>query len=119
MDDYFLGADVLGTSDQYLTIRVKNPGDLVKAQGGAAGALAYRAAPQTIEDKIYDEMASQMRVQFKDKGVDADIQVKSGLPFGASPPRNDFWRGAGLAAGSLGGVGLVVWGVRALFRRRG
>lgn len=110
--DYLFGTDVLlGAGEQYLVIRVKNVGDLVAKQGGAVGKLAHTLAPQTITDKVYDEMRKEMLKEFAKQGADVDIQVTATPPMGKRAP-TEFGRGAlvgGVGAAVLGGLALVVW----------
>lgn len=102
-----LGAD-LGT-DRALVVKIKNLESVVEAQGGALGKLAANLAPTMISDQAYNTMKQQLLDGFKDKGVDADVQIvaASNVPSGA-PPKSDFLNGALVGAG--GTVALVaVW----------
>lgn len=116
--DYFVGVDALGAEDgdcevlgaevpgqgPYLTIHVKNVPELVKQQGGSAGAAAFSLVPQTIENTVYTKMASEIGAGMKQKGVDADIQIVTTKPAGG-PLSSDFLFGS-LAGASLVGVGV-------------
>lgn len=72
MSNYTIGAD-----SQYVAIRVKDPASLVKSQGGATGALAYKIAPQTITHKVYDELQQKLSDALAQQGVAADVTVMS------------------------------------------
>lgn len=104
--------EILG-SDPYLTIKVKNPDELVQKQGGSVGGLAYKVAPDTITQKIYSEMAKQMGTEFSKQGVKAEIKILDGTPSGKKPPAGEFIRGA--AVGTVVGGGIV--GIGLLFYR--
>lgn len=86
-----------------LVIRYTNVEKLVKDKGGAAGGLAFRAAPQTITNKVYSETASAMRKKFAEEGAEVDVQVVDPAPSG-TPRRGDLVTGLLLGAA---GVGLV------------
>lgn len=114
MSTYLDGTDILG---EYLVIRVKNVPELVKKQGGAAGALAYAAAPQTITAKVYDEMRSKLAEGLDQQGVDADISVVSLPPTGPAP-KGELLTGIAIGAGTVG-IGALVWhGVKQFLLRR-
>lgn len=115
--DYFVGVDALGAEDgdyevlgaanpqgPFLVIHVKNIPELVKKKGGSAGAAAFSLVPQTIENKVYSEMASEFGPKLKEQGVDADIQIVTTKPAGG-PLSSDFLFGS-LAGASLVGVGV-------------
>lgn len=90
-----------------LVIRVKNPGALVAKEGGAAGKLAFDAAPASITGMIYSKMREEMLTKFKEKGVDADVQVTTNPPMGP-PPKKEFVIGAAVGAGAVG-AGWGLW----------
>ena len=103
-----LGTDVL--IGAVMTLRVKDPGAVVKSQGGAAGALAYKFAPAAVENKMYDEMGRQIVEQMKQRGIDAESGVAR-VP--GEPAQSNFLRGAAIGAGGIAlGYGLF----RLLFR---
>ena len=52
MSLHILGADI----GRAIQIRVNNPLDLAKAQGGTAGAIAAFAVPKTVENKVMTTM---------------------------------------------------------------
>jgi hypothetical protein len=127
VSSYLMGTDAIaglglpgapGTStsgDQYLVIHVKNVPDLVRAQGGKSGGIAFQVAPQTITNKVYEEMRAKIVAGFKSEGVDADAYVTMTPPVGAAP-RDEFLRGVA-AGGAAVGVGWLLWTyvIRGLF----
>ena len=99
-----LGADPSGRA---VLIRVIDVPSVVKAKGGGAGSLAIALAPQTIEHKVYTDMAAQIRQGLAKEGVLADVQVVSPLgfqPVGSSP----IWRGVAIGLGALT-AGFIGW----------
>lgn len=117
MDDYFTGCDVLGAGIQlpgvpvqqgpYVTIHVNNIPDLVKQQGGGAGAFALNFVPKTIESTVYGKIAEEVSRGFKDKGVNAEVKVVQNAPPGG-PFKRDFLTGVGVGAATFGlGFGIV------------
>lgn len=99
--------------DQALVIRVKNVPELVAKEGGATGKLVHSLVPQTIANTVYDKMAAEMRAKFKEKGVDADVEVTYAPPAVGRSPK-DFFVGAGVGAGLIG----AVWLIKGLLSRR-
>ncbi len=72
---YSAGMDVLGAeTNRALLIRVKNTAELARSQGALA-SFAQQIAPSTIEAKVYDTMAQQLKESLADKHVDADVTV--------------------------------------------
>ena len=93
--------------DQYIVIGpVRNVADLVSKQGGAAGGIAMSLAPQTISNKVYEEMRKKIAEGFSKEGVVADVKVVSNRPAGGGPSQ-DLWVGLGVGAGVVGFIGLV------------
>jgi len=117
---YLIGSDVLGAveGDRYLTVRLKDPAAVVRAQGGAAGALALRLAPNTVLNAAYDAMKKQFEAQSAARGVELDVAVHSGTPSDSPLTPSDFLRGT-LVGGGVVGLGWVVTTlVRHLLRRK-
>ena len=115
-NSYVIGTDLLGAiiplaqaggPQPALVIRVKNAEQLVRAKGGAAGALAFDIAPQATTSKIYSEMRNEMIRKFKEQGVDADVQIVTSPPSGP-PPKKEFVSGMAAGAGAVG-VGWLLW----------
>lgn len=84
-EDFFIGIDAIGAEPAlppgpYVVIHVNNIPALVKAQGGASGELVARLAPETIQAKVYNDMASEMVKGLKAQGVDATVVVANSLP---------------------------------------
>ncbi len=102
-DDDLLGTD----ADQYLVIHIKNVEELVRKKGGVTGGIAFGLVPQTIANKVYDEMSTQMKAKFKEQGVDAEVRVTGGPPDGPRP-KSDFLVGSVVGAGAVG-VGWLLW----------
>jgi hypothetical protein len=92
--------------DQYVAIRLRDVGGLVKQQGGATGSLAFQIAPQTISSKVYDEMAKQIADSMAQKGVQADVSVQSAP--GIQAQRGELFRGVLLGVAGVG-VGYAAW----------
>lgn len=92
---------VAGTGDRAVVVRLKNVGDLLKSQGGAAGALAYGAVPQTMTDVVYGKLRAELEQKLREQGVDADVQVTYTPPQGGRSPR-DLLVGAALCGGFIG-----------------
>ncbi len=90
----------------FVTIHVKDIPALVKAKGGSIGGLVAGLLPQTIEAKVYGDMATQIAKGMKDQGVDAEVKVVTAVPFGG-PFKRDFLIGATVGAGMVG----VVYGI--------
>jgi hypothetical protein len=65
--------------------------------------LVFDLLPQTITNKIYSEMQKEMLVKFKEKGVDADVQITTSPPSGP-PPKKDFLTGAAVGVGATGAL---------------
>lgn len=116
MRSYLQGTDVLGATSagRAVLIKVRDVPTLVRAQGGAAGALAQEFLPDTVEAKVYSEMAAEMKRGLKEKGVDADVSVVA--PVGYKPaPQPDFTRGIMIGGGvvaALASIVYAVWGKR-------
>lgn len=90
----------------FITIHVKDVPALVKAKGGSIGGLVAGLLPQTIEAKVYGDMASQFKEKLKEQGVDADVAVVTAAPFGG-PFKRDFLIGGAVGVGMVGvGFGL-------------
>lgn len=105
--DYLTGTDVLGT---VLTLKFTDLPGLIKSQGGAAGAIAYQALPETIENKVYSITRDQILDQMKEKGIAAAVNVVADKDAPSGAPKRDLYVGLGLGAGVLAiGYGLVRW----------
>jgi len=83
-----------------IVIRVKNVSTLIAQQGGDTGSLVYKLAPQTLTNKVYDEMRTKLAEGLVQQGVDADVQVASLPSTIARVPNTDLL--TGMAAGALG-----------------
>jgi hypothetical protein len=106
MSRYLIGADVLGASDQYVAIRLKDVGGLVRQQGGRSGGLAYSLAPQTITHVAYEKMKNKLAEGFAQQGVIADVSVETSPSSPVAP--TEFFRGAIIGAAGVG-AGWVLW----------
>jgi hypothetical protein len=75
IDAHSHGLEVLGAdTGKGVLIRVKNAAELARAQGAMA-SLVQQLAPATVEGKVYEKLADELRASFKDRKVDADVQV--------------------------------------------
>lgn len=115
-DSSVVGAGATG--DQYIVIKVKNVGDLVKKQGGALGNLAFSLVPTTISNTVYSKMRDEFSTKLKEQGVDADVSVTATPPGGSVPAGEGIKLGL-IAAGTIG-VGWGAWHflLRPLFGRK-
>jgi len=69
------GLEILGAdTNKGVLIRVKNAPELARAQG-AMVSLVQQLAPATVESKVYEKLADELRASFKDRKVDADVLV--------------------------------------------
>ena len=106
MSRYMKGADVLGAGDQYVAVRIKDVGSLVRSQGGRAGGLAYSIAPQTITHKVYDTLKDKLLEGFAQQGVTADVTVETS----PSAPAQSTELVKGMVIGAVGvGAGWALW----------
>lgn len=106
MSRYLRGADVLGASDQYVAIRLRDVGGLVRQQGGRSGGIAYSIAPQVITRLAYDKMREKLAEGLAQQGVMADVSVEMS-PSAAAPP-SEFTRGVVIGAVGVG-AGWALW----------
>lgn len=122
MSRYLHGVDVLGakdasvaaTGDKGILIQVKNVPEVVKAQGGAAGGVAYSLAPASITGKVYDTMKDQLTTKLKEQGVDADVKVV--VPTGFQEAgSNPIWKPVALG---LSGIGVLALSWKLIKRGR-
>jgi len=83
-----------------ILIRVRNPVDLARKQGGVA-ALAQMLAPATVDEKIHQEIANRLRGALKNEGVDAEVSLvePSGLK---SAGMSNIWKALAIGLGVLG-----------------
>ena len=96
MSLHLLGAE----RGRAVLVRVRNPLDLAKAQGGSAGRAAAALLPQAVSGMVLDKMAEQFRANLKANGVDAEVVVGvalsvagwAGWRFGISRVVNKFMR---------------------------
>lgn len=86
-----------------LLIRVHNPAQLARKQGGVA-ALAQALAPETVEEKIYSEMAGRLKQALRNEGVDASVSIVDPANFQGSS--GGLWKALAIGL-SLLGVGYV------------
>ena len=99
-------------SSRALLIKVKDVAGLVRAQGGATGAVAFALTPDTIENTVYEKMKDELSKGLKEKNVSADVTVVQ--PAGFQPAVSAYLRGAVLGAGVIG----IGWGLFKLFGKR-
>ncbi|MDO8681563.1 MAG: hypothetical protein Q7R30_23865 [Acidobacteriota bacterium] len=92
---------------QYIVFTVKNLPEVVAKEGGSAGAVAFKAVPQTIENMAYGKIRDELKTEFGKKGVNIDVQTTYVKPVGGRPP-NDLLVGATMGAASVG-VGYGLW----------
>lgn len=80
MSLHLLGAE----RGRAVLVRVRNPLDLAKAQGGSAGRAAAALLPQAVSGMVLDKMAEQFRANLKANGVDAEVVVVAGVVVGVA-----------------------------------
>jgi hypothetical protein len=115
MDSYLRGTFMLGAmfpwqpqpGDQYLVVHVKNAADVVRKQKGAAGSTFYSVAPAAVTGEVYKKIIDELQKGFREKGVDADLQILSQPPQGETP-RRDLTTGVALGVGAVG-IGWLLW----------
>ncbi len=95
-----------------LLIRIRNPVQIARSQGGIATA-AMALAPDTVEQKIYSEMAQRLGTALRNENVDAEITVVKPSDF--KPEISNFWK---FLAVGLGVVGAGYVGYRAVKGRK-
>lgn len=100
MSLHLLGAE----RGRAVLVRVRNPLDLAKAQGGSAGRAAAALLPQAVSGMVLDKMAEQFRANLKANGVDAEVVVVADDGSPAASGRRD------VVAGVVVGVALSVAG---------
>ena len=112
-------SSVVGAAgDQYVVIKVKNVGDLVKKQGGALGNAAFGLLPQMITNTVYTKMRDEFSKKLGEQGVDAEVSVTASPPGGAVPAGEGIKFGL-IAVGTVGaGWGLWHFLLRPLLRRK-
>ena len=102
-----VGLDVLGAApDRGLLIKINNIDDLVRAQGGATGALANMLLPDTISSKVYGTLKDKLVGALKDQGVVADVKIV--VPTNYKSSAGTFLRNAAVGAAGVG-VGWSLW----------
>ncbi len=90
-----------------LLIRVHNPAQIARGQGGVA-ALAQALAPETVEEKIYSEMAGRLKQALRNEGVDASVSIVD--PSNFQSASGGLWKALAIGLGVLG-AGYVGWRV--------
>jgi hypothetical protein len=110
---YLQGCDILGADatapgpQQYVVIRLKDPGALVKkGLGQASGSFAWSLAPQAVTGIVYGELRGKIQEALAKEGADADVTITSSPPTGAQSS-GEFVTGLGLGAGIVGLVWLL------------
>lgn len=106
-DATVLGATDGTTTNHAVLIRVKNAAELARAQGAVA-SLAQAIAPASIEAKVYDTIASEIKSSLKEKGVDADVSVVDPKNY-ASAGWDHLGTDLGMAIGGAGVAALIFW----------
>ncbi len=115
--DAVVGARAGDPADQYVVIRVKNMGDVVRREGGALGNFAYEMTPQTIANIAYGKMRDEFKKSLADKGVDADVTLAATPPIG-KPAKGELLTGVLVGAGTVG-IGWGLWHiVRSLLKTK-
>lgn len=106
---YTKAVDIIGTSaDRAIIIRVKNMRDVVKREGGALGDLAQTVLPDFTSEQFYSKLRSELSGKFKEKGVDAQVDVVLARDAPTTPAQTGLARefavgiGIGLAIEALG-----------------
>jgi hypothetical protein len=107
-EETVVGADI---ADQFVVIRIKNMADVIKAQGGALGNLAFSLTPQTVANLAFSRMRDEFKKSLADKGVDADVTLAAAGP-ATKAPRGELVTGVIVGAGAIG----VGWGLWRLLR---
>lgn len=83
-----------------ILIRVRNPVDLARREGGVA-ALAQALAPATVEEKINKTIADRLRGALKNEGVDAEITIVEPAAYRTAGGSN-WWKYLAIGIGALG-----------------
>lgn len=83
-----------------ILIRVRNPSDLARKQGGAA-AVAQMLAPNTVDEKIHSTIADRLRGALKNEGVDAEITLVEPSGF-KSASMSNWWKYLAIGLGAFG-----------------
>lgn len=92
-------------ADKALLIKVRNIPEVV-ASKGAVASLAQKAAPETIEAKVYEEMGKQLKDKLRENKIDADVSIVN--PAGFAPAASDMGRNLAIGVGVVGlGLGLL------------
>lgn len=90
-----------------ILIKVNNTAALAKSQGQVA-ALAQSLLPATIEAKVYDTIATQLKSALGQQGVEADVtlvQPAAWKPANSSHIAADI----GFAIGGAGLLAVIMW----------
>jgi hypothetical protein len=83
-----------------ILIRVRNPAQLARREGGVA-ALAQALAPETVEEKIHKTIADRLRNALKNEGVDAEVTLVEPAAYKAAHGAN-WWKYLAIGIGALG-----------------
>jgi hypothetical protein len=83
-----------------ILIRVRNPAELARKQGGAA-AIAQMLAPNTVDEKIHATIADRLRGALRNEGVDAEISIVE--PDNVRPAgMSNWWKYLAIGLGAIG-----------------
>lgn len=91
----------LVSGEPYLAVRIRNVPDVLAKEAGALGTLAYKAAPQTLTNEVYNKVRDRLSDALQKEGVAADVGIYT-LPGGKPGATSDLGRGI------LVGAALVV-----------
>jgi hypothetical protein len=115
--NYLIGMDVIGASDddelspvaqetnRAILIKVRNAAQLAKSQGAVA-TFAQALAPATVEAKVYDTMAQELRTSLRAKNVDATVTVVEPSAWETADGKH-IWTDVGIGVGILGAAALM------------
>lgn len=112
MGNYALGQEVMGDDNSSvktshaLLIKVKNAPDLARSQGALA-AFAQMLAPATVENKVYEEMATKLKASLKDQNVLADVSIVDPAAWKPSVGAH-LWSDVAWALGGAGVLAIVL-----------
>lgn len=114
---YLHGLDILGAeTNRAVMVRIKNVAEVVRDQGGAAGAIAQQFAPVTIENEVYKKIAEEFARGLKAKNIDAVVTVVDAPSPDWKPVKGS--RVVQYTAIGVGGAGLLGLGAWLFMRMR-
>ncbi len=74
----------IAPATKYLVLHVDNPQGLVeKAKGSGIAWAGMTLAPDFIVQQIYDQISSELKKQFKEKGSDVTVEIVETPPKGS------------------------------------